>query len=110
DRERYLGREVFDTTLFVAAVNTFPHEWYPRAGLLIRPGVKRIAVWYWELEDLPPEWVGQLGWADEVWAPTRFIAEAFRKVVSAPIVPMLPGVELPPFEPRSRNHFNLPTD
>lgn len=110
DRERYLGLEDFDTTIHVAAVNTFPAEWYPRAGLHMRPGVKRIAVWYWELEELPAEWADQLGWADEVWAPTRFIADCFRKYVSAPVVSMLPGVELPAFTPRPRSHFGLPDD
>jgi glycosyltransferase involved in cell wall biosynthesis len=108
DRERYLGLETFDTTVHVAAVNTFPVEWYPRAGLFMRPGVRRIAVWYWELEELPAEWTDQLGWADEVWAPTRFIADCFRKYVSVPVVPMLPGVELPEFEPRPRSYFGLP--
>jgi glycosyltransferase involved in cell wall biosynthesis len=107
DRERYLGLEDFDTTVYVAAVNTFPAEWYPRAGLHMRPGVRRIAVWYWELEELPAEWADQLGWADEVWAPTRFIADCFRRYVSVPVVPMLPGVELPPFPARPRSHFGL---
>ncbi len=108
DRERYQGLESFDTTVYVAAVNTFPAEWYPRAGLSMRPGVRRIAVWYWELEELPAEWVDKLGWADDVWAPTRFVADCFRKYVSVPVVPMLPGVELPAFEPRPRSYFGLP--
>jgi glycosyltransferase involved in cell wall biosynthesis len=108
DRERYQGVELFDTTLYVAAVNTFPHLWYPRCGLHMRPGVRRVAVWYWELEELPAEWLDQLGWADEVWAPTRFIAETFRKYLSVPVVPMLPGVELPTFARRPRAHFGLP--
>jgi glycosyltransferase involved in cell wall biosynthesis len=110
DRERYLGLEDFDTTVCVAAVNTFPAEWYPRAGLHMRPGVRRIAVWYWELEELPAGWADKLGWADEVWAPTRFIADCFRKYVSVPVVPMLPGVELSPFPARPRSHFGLPDD
>jgi glycosyltransferase involved in cell wall biosynthesis len=110
DRERYQGIELFDTTLYVAAVNTFPHLWYPRCGLHMRPGVRRVAVWYWELEELPTEWLDKLGWADEVWAPTRFIAETFRKYLSVPVVPMLPGVELPAFERRPRAHFGLPDD
>lgn len=104
---RRLGLEEFDTTIYVAAVNTFPHEWYPRAGLGMRPGVRRIAVWYWEMEDIPAEWVPQLGWPDEVWAPTRFLADTFRKYVRVPVVPMLPGVELPPFTPLPRSHFGL---
>jgi glycosyltransferase involved in cell wall biosynthesis len=108
DRGRYQGLEQFDTTVYVAAVNTFPAEWYPRSGLYMRPGVRRIAVWYWELEELPTEWVDRLGWADEVWAPTRFVADCFRKYVSMPVVPMLPGVELPAFTPRPRSYFGLP--
>jgi glycosyltransferase involved in cell wall biosynthesis len=110
DRERYLGLEEYDTTVYVAAVNTFPAEWYPRAGLHMRQGVKRIAVCYWELEELPAEWADQLGWADEVWAPTRFISDCFRKYVSVPVVPMLPGVELPPITRNPRSHFGLPDD
>ena len=55
DRNRYDGLEAFDTTIYVAAANTFPHEWYPKAGLHPRPGVRRIAVWYWELDELPAD-------------------------------------------------------
>lgn len=104
---RRLGVEQFDTTIHLAAVNTFPDEWYPKAGLWPRPGVRRIAVWYWEMEDVPAEWVPRLGWADEVWAPTRFIADTFRKYVSVSVVPMLPGVVLPAFDPKPRTAFGL---
>lgn len=110
DRNRYDGLETFDTTIYVAAANTFPHEWYPKAGLHPRPGVKRIAVWYWELDEVPAGWRSHLQWADEVWAPTEFIAGTFRKAVSCPVITMLPGVELPPFEPKSRTAFGLPND
>lgn len=110
DRERYQGVEAFDTTIYVAATNTFPDLWYPRAGIWRRPGVERIAVWYWELEQLPPEWVPQLSWADEVWAPTQFIADAFQNCVTVPVVPMLPGLELAPFAPQPRANFGLPDD
>jgi glycosyltransferase involved in cell wall biosynthesis len=107
---RRLGLEEYDTTVYLAAVNTFPDEWYPRAGLRMRPGVRRIAVWYWEMEDVPAEWAARLGWADEVWAPTRFLADTFRKYIRVPVVPMLPGVELPPFDPLPRSHFGLQDD
>jgi glycosyltransferase involved in cell wall biosynthesis len=107
---RRLGVEEFDTTIHLAAVNTFPDDWYPKAGLFPRPGVRRIAVWYWEMEDVPAEWVPRLGWADEVWAPTRFIADTFRKYVNVPVVTMLPGVVLPAFEPKPRSAFGLRDD
>jgi glycosyltransferase involved in cell wall biosynthesis len=107
---RRLGLEEFDTTIFLAGLNTFPDEWYPKAGLWMRPGVKRIAVWYWEMEDVPPEWIARLHWADEVWAPTRFIADTFRKYLKVPVVPMLPGVVLPKFERKPRSDFGLRED
>jgi glycosyltransferase involved in cell wall biosynthesis len=110
DRNRYDGLEAYDTTIYVAAANTFPHEWYPKAGLHARPGVRRIAVWYWELDEVPVDWRPHLQWADEVWAPTEFIAGAFRKAVSCPIVAMLPGVELPSFKPKPRSAFGLSHD
>lgn len=110
DKERYQGLELYDTTVYVAAVNTFPAEWMPRAGVLRRPGVKRIAVWYWELEEIPAGWADKIGWPDEVWAPTRFIADTFRKYVDVPVVPMLPGVELPAFGRKPKAYFGLPDD
>lgn len=105
---RKLGFETYDTTIAIAAVNSFADEWYRRAGLWMRPGVRRIAVWYWEMEDVPPEWVPRLGWADEVWAPTRFIADTFRKVVNVPVRAVPPGLELPAFASLPRSHFGLP--
>lgn len=108
DRADYRGTELFDTTVYVAAVNTFPDVWKNRAGVHWRPGVRRVAVWYWELEDVPADWAARMGWPDEVWAPTAFLADAFRKVVSVPVRPMLPGVELPAFTPKSRTELGIP--
>lgn len=105
---RKLGLERFDTTIMVAAVDSFPEEWFRRAGLWMRPGVRRIAVWYWELEQVPSEWGPRLNWPDEVWAPTRFTADAFRPVVSCPMRVLAPGLELPKFRPLPRSHFGLP--
>lgn len=110
DRSDTLGLEPFSVSAWVSAVNTYPSEFLPIAGLHPRAGVKRVAVWYWELDELPADWRPHLDWPDEVWAPTRFIADAFRKTLSKPVVPMLPGVELPPFRPLPRSHFGLPAD
>ena len=104
---RKLELERYGTSIVVAAVNTFPDEWFTRTGLYVRPGVKRIAIWYWEMEDVPAEWVPKLSWADEVWAPTEYTANAFRKVVKAPVRVVRPGCELPEFIPLPRSHFGL---
>jgi glycosyltransferase involved in cell wall biosynthesis len=74
-----------------------------------RPGVRRIAVWYWELEELPAAWADKIRWPDEVWAPTRFIADALR-VIGKPVFPMLPAVRLPAFDPLPKPHFGLSSD
>jgi len=108
DRQRYRGVELFDTTIYLAAVNTFPHEWMSRGGTYWRDGVYRVAVWYWELEDLPEAWKPKLTWMDEVWAPTTFLARTFSKAVSVPVIPMLPGIRLPKFTPRPREFFGIP--
>jgi len=93
--------------VFVAGLDTSPTEMYRITGLFVRPGVRRIAIWYWELEEVPEHLAKLMTWPDEVWAPTRFIAETFRKYLKVPVVTMLPGVELPPFAPRPREFFGL---
>jgi glycosyltransferase involved in cell wall biosynthesis len=100
--------EIYPTTVVVAGANTKPADFYRISGLSPRDGVKRIAYVFWELEHVPASWAERLSWADEIWAPTQFIASAFRKVVQVPVIPMLPGVELPTFEPLPRSHFGLP--
>ncbi len=110
DRTPYLGLEPFPVTAWVSAVNTYPSDYLPLSGLHPRSGVRRVAVWYWELDELPADWQPHLDWPDEVWAPTEFVAAAFRKSLAKPVVPMLPGVELPPFTPLPRSHFGLPED
>ncbi len=104
----YHGAELFDVTVAVAAINLRPDAHLFQAGLWPRPGVYRVTVPYWELDRVPDEWADRLAAFDEVWAPSRFIADAVRPCVAVPVVPMLPGVELPPFAPRPRSHFGLP--
>ena len=110
DRTPTLGLERFPVSVWVTAVNTYPAEFLPIAGLLPRSGVKRAAVWYWELDELPKDWRAHLDWPDEVWAPTTFLADTFRRHTSKPVVPLLPGVEVPAFVPLPRSHFGLPAD
>ena len=97
-RERYLGLEVHDTTLLVAPV-PFIASAYPLAGLAPRSGVYRIAVQYWELEWVPPEWRAHAEHLDEIWAPTQFIADALRPVMPVPVFEMPPGLAIGDADP-----------
>ncbi|MCB2016690.1 MAG: glycosyltransferase family 4 protein [Hydrogenophaga sp.] len=42
-------------------------------------GTYNIAVWYWELPNLRPEWQVSMKYFHEFWAPTPFIAETLRR-------------------------------
>ncbi len=108
ERSSYLGREIFDCTLLCLSPASVMHECYPRSGLAARKGTYRIAVWYWELEAVPPEWVRHAGLVQEIWAPSRFIAEAMRQALPIPVVDMPPSLALPAFPALTRAHFELP--
>ncbi len=103
------SQEVHPTSVAVLAVNSFLVDYLPAAGLHPAPGVRRVGYLYWELDDFPAAWAAHLRAFDELWAPTTFVADALRRrVPDRPVVPMLPGVELSPFEPRPRSFFGLP--
>jgi glycosyltransferase involved in cell wall biosynthesis len=36
----------------------------------------RVGAWFWELEDVPRSWGPAMGYVDEVWAGSRFVAAA----------------------------------
>ena len=108
DADPCVGFEPFDITVSVAAIDTNLAEWMPRSGLYPRGDVYRIAVWYWELSDIPKGMVDSIDLIHEIWAPTTFIADAIRKHVSLPVVPMLPGVALPKFQAKTRTEMGLP--
>ena len=98
DRRDWLGVETFPVSLL--GVAPVPHfaKCYRRAGLHRRSDVYRIASWYWELESVPAEWKEFSDLADEIWAPTPFVAHAMRATMPLPVVEMLPAVSLGPIE------------
>ncbi len=59
-----------------------------------------IGYWFWELPDIPKEWRHGSRYVHEVWAPTRFCAEAFRQIYDGPIsvvpLPIAAPRALPP--------------
>ncbi len=61
---------------------------------------------YWELPHVPPSWVSHLDGIDELWAPTRFVADAFRPVFRGPITLVPPFVDVRSARP-DRQRFGL---
>lgn len=65
----------------------------------------RIAVWAYELEQLPPGWPPMLAHFHEIWAPSQFVADAIRRSAGAggPVVRVVPHpMPLPPGERPAR--------
>ena len=69
-----------------------------------------IANWYWELPELPDEWLKEFEFVDEVWAASRFIAGAVSAKTSRPVVYMPPVVQLSHAPAVSRAELGLPED
>jgi glycosyltransferase involved in cell wall biosynthesis len=74
----------------------------------LAPGARNAICPMWELPRYPEPWARQLERFDEVWAASRFIAEAIRPSVSIPIVHMPLGTQVNPRELRSRRFFSIP--
>ncbi|HEY3788650.1 MAG TPA: hypothetical protein VGL71_07335, partial [Urbifossiella sp.] len=108
-RAGFDGLERFPITLINTGLDLPIPEAYRNAGLHPRTGVYRIAIWWWELEQLPREWLHRGADVDEIWAPTTFIASALR-VLGKPVYPMLPSVRLPAFLAKPKAALGLSTE
>ncbi|MDB5314039.1 MAG: glycosyl transferase group 1 [Gemmataceae bacterium] len=108
-RAGFLGLEHHPVTILNTGLDMPVAEAYRLAALYPRPGVYRIAVWWWELDRLPPEWLDRGREVDEIWAPTAFVADAMREI-GKPVYLMPPAVELPAFDPLPKAAFGLDPD
>ncbi|WP_269714920.1 glycosyltransferase [Caulobacter sp. NIBR2454] len=74
-------------------------------------GRRVIGYWAWELEHLPRAWKPALRHVDEVWAPSRFTAEAVEEVAPQGLpVRVLPHTLIPTDTASDRARFDLPDD
>lgn len=108
DRADWVGLEVFPITLLSTAPTPHFVTAYERGGLFRRNDVYRIAYWYWELEEIPREWVQLAPLINEIWAPTEFIAAAMRSRMPVPVYQMTPGVEIGEVECLPRETLGIP--
>jgi len=67
-----------------------------------------IANWYWELPEMPDEWLAEFQYADEVWAASSFIRDAIAKKSPAPVVRVPAVVQLSRGRKLSRSELGLP--
>lgn len=67
-----------------------------------------IGVWYWELAEIPDEWLQALQIMDEIWAPTKFIRDAIILKATIPVYFIPPCIEVSYDEHLTRTEFGLP--
>jgi glycosyltransferase involved in cell wall biosynthesis len=75
-------------------------------------GRRLIGYWYWELPVAPAEWRLGARHVHNVWAPSRFTADALTPLAKAPITVVRPPVANAPLlpAPLGRIDFGLPVD
>jgi glycosyltransferase involved in cell wall biosynthesis len=108
DRTPFLGLEIFPVTIINVAPQPSFSIAYELSGLHRRAGIYRIAYWAWELDSIPEEWVELAPLIDAIWAPTEFVADAFRQRMPLPVHEVLPGVELSEIESVTKTDLGIP--
>ncbi|MCI8773029.1 MAG: glycosyltransferase [Lachnospiraceae bacterium] len=70
----------------------------------------RIGVWYWELPEFPVKWMSAFFDVDEIWAPTKYIADCLQKCATCPVYHMPPGIIRKEVEETiyNRAYYDLP--
>lgn len=69
-----------------------------------------IGFWSYELEKLPDGWIEALDLVQEIWTPSEYTGNLFRKLTDKPVYAMPYSVEAPTDEQMNRSYFNLPND
>lgn len=92
-------------------VHINPDQWIQACGMFPQKafdGHYNIGVWLWELEDIPEKWHDTFPYVNELWAPSRFIADALKKVSPVPVTFIPYGMDVPVAEGLFRSDFDLP--
>ena len=94
----------FQTTLAVVTALEFPRlaKTLPQVFVSSR---RMIGYWFWELEHVPQEMISALRYVDEIWAGSRFVADAFAAVTDKPVRLLDVGVPEPIFSDLERTSF-----
>lgn len=79
-------------------------------GTGFRRGKYNIGYWAWELPEFPDAWIHFADYCDEVWAPSRFAAEAIAQKVPVPVLTMPHAISFERPAGDFRQKFGLPAD
>lgn len=79
-------------------------------GPAFRRGKYNVAYWAWELPEFPDAWIHHSVHFDEIWAPSRFSAEAIAQKVPLPVLTMPHAISFARPEGNFRRKYGLPED
>ena len=79
-------------------------------GSTLLDGRHTIGYWFWELEHVPESMISAIDHVQEIWAGSKFVADAFARVTDKPVRCVPLPVAQPQPSARDRNSFGLPTD
>lgn len=106
--EPFIGEEAPHGISIIFVNPDYLDEAFTKIGRARLAGQYIIGCWFWELEDIPSEWIPHIDDVDEIIVASTFVERAFRKVTSKPV--MLVPLPLAPLAPvgLARSHFGLP--
>ncbi len=81
----YVCSDKLNSDFEKALVVLNPESLLGTKALLPVAGMHRIGFWHWELPVFPPRWSAAFDFVDELWAPSRFVAEPLRCATSKPV-------------------------
>jgi glycosyltransferase involved in cell wall biosynthesis len=69
-----------------------------------------VGLWWWEVASFPSAWARGFDGMDEVWAGSRFVADAIAAVSPVPVVRVPTPVAMPEVAPIDRGSLGLPVE
>ncbi len=103
-------KEVRDSSYDITVACVNPDNSSLRTQVPTRVLGKRYVIgnWYWELPEIPDEWLSEFEFTDEVWAASQFIRDAISRKSPVPVVRVPPVVGLSQGRHFSKSELGLP--
>ena len=73
-------------------------------------GRYNIGYWVYETEDIPKKWSETFKYVNEIWTPSTFATEAFKKISPVPVYTVPYGLKIEKDEKLTRKDFGIPKD
>lgn len=71
-------------------------------------GRYNIGYWVYETEDIPKKWESTYNYVNEIWTPSTYVTEAFKKVSPVPVYTIPYGIKVEKNKKLNRDYFDIP--